>query len=84
MAFFIYKALSNRFKPEEVSCLVDSHNKFISITLSINKFKVTFKDSYRIFPVSLSDLCQILCLEGKSSNYKNEYRNINLFDQHLY
>ena len=30
--FFIYKALSNRFKPEEVTCLIDNHNKFIQIT----------------------------------------------------
>ena len=34
--FFIYKALSNRFKPDEVSCLIDSHNKFIQITLNID------------------------------------------------
>jgi hypothetical protein len=33
--FFIYKALSNRFKPEQVSCLIDSHNKFIQITLPL-------------------------------------------------
>lgn len=31
--FFIYKALSNKFKPKEVSCLIDNHNKFIQITL---------------------------------------------------
>lgn len=40
--FFIYKALSNRFKPEEVSCLIDHHNKFIQITLEIDKFKIVF------------------------------------------
>src|SRR5271168_1321006 len=45
--FFLYKALSNRFKPEEVSCLIDTHNKFISITLNINKLKITWKDSYQ-------------------------------------
>jgi hypothetical protein len=61
---FIYKALSNRFKPPplrggEVSCLIDSHNKFISITLNINKLKIIWKDSYRIFPVSLNDLSYI-------------------------
>jgi hypothetical protein len=40
--------------------LIDSHNKFIQITLNINKFKINFKDSYKIFPVSLNDLANIL------------------------
>ena len=33
--FFIYKALSLRFKPEEISCLIDHDNKFIQITLKL-------------------------------------------------
>ena len=43
--FFIYKGLSNRFKPEEVSCLIDSQNRFIQITLEIKNLKIVFKDS---------------------------------------
>jgi DNA polymerase type B, organellar and viral len=78
--FFIYKALSNRFKPEEVSCLIDSHNKFIQITLEIDKLKIVFKDSYRIFPVSLNDLCNILGLPGKSSSYNPKFHKITLFN----
>jgi len=62
--------LSNRFKPEEVSCLIDSHNKFIQITLEIQKLKIVFKDSYRIFTVSLNDLCSVLSLQGKTSIHK--------------
>jgi hypothetical protein len=79
--FFLYKALSNRFKPEEVSCLIDSQNKFIQITLEIKKLKIVFKDSYRIFGVSLNDLCNILSLQGKTSIYKQEYHNISLFNK---
>ena len=81
--FFIYKALSNRFKPEEVSCLIDNHNKFIQITLEleIQKIKIVFKDSYGIFPVSLKDLCNIFSLRGKTSIYKPEYHNITLFNK---
>jgi len=87
--FFIYKALSLRFKPEEISCLIDHDNKFIQITLKllpdaqkqgIEKFKVIFKDSYRIFPVSLDDLCKILNVPGKTSSYKEEYHNLSLFN----
>jgi hypothetical protein len=59
-SFFLYKALSNRFKADEVTCLIDNHNKFIQITLEIEKLKITFKDYYRIYPVSLSELCNIL------------------------
>jgi hypothetical protein len=88
--FFIYKALSNRFKPEEISCLIDNHNKFIQITLSIEKLKIVFKDSSlafarlrakdRIFPVSLNDLCNILSLPGKTNSYNPEYHKISLFN----
>lgn len=71
--------MSNQFKPEEVSCLIDTHNKFIQISLKIKNLKIVFKDSYRIFPVSLNDLCKILSLQGKSSVYKEEFHNISLF-----
>ena len=94
--FFIYKALSNKFKPEEISCLIDNHNKFIQITLSlpgqgkIEKLNLVFKDSSlafarlrakdRIFPVSLNDLCHILSLPGKTNTYNPEYHKISLFN----
>ena len=78
--FFIYKALSNRFKPLEVSCLIDTHNKFIQISLDLQKLKIVFKDSYRIFQVSLNDLCSILSVPGKTSIYKPEYHHISLFN----
>lgn len=78
---FIYKGLSNRLKPDEVSCLIDSQNKFIQITLELHKLKIVFKDSYRIFQVSLNDLCDILSVRGKSSIYKQEYHKISLFNK---
>ena len=77
--FFIYKALSNRFKPLEVSCLINSHNKFIQITLELQKLKIVFKDSYQILQVSLNDLCSIFSIPGKASIYKQEYHQISLF-----
>jgi hypothetical protein len=83
--FFIYKALSNRFKPEEVSCLIDNHNKFIQITLEIEKIKFIFKDSYRIFPVSLNDLCDVLSIPGKSSNIgRNSIKSVYLIINNYY
>ena len=75
--------MSNKFKPDEVSCLIDTQNKFIQITLEIQKqkLKIVFKDSYRIFPVSLIDLCSVLSLEGKTSIYKPEYHQLSLFNK---
>jgi DNA polymerase type B, organellar and viral len=73
--------LSNSFKSEEVTCLIDSHNKFIQITLEIKKLKIVFKDSYRISPVALKDLCSILSLQGKASLYNPEYHKISLFNK---
>lgn len=81
--FFLYKALSNRFKADEVTCLIDNQNKFIQITLEIDKLKITFKDSYRIYPVSLTELCNILYIPGKFCSYKPEFHEISLFENSL-
>jgi hypothetical protein len=48
----------------EISSLIDHHNKFILI-----KYKnIVFKDSYRIFTVSLNDLCNNFGVQGKISD----------------
>jgi hypothetical protein len=36
------------------------------------------RDSYRIFPVSLDDLCKVFDVEGKVSKYNPEFNNLNL------
>ena len=48
--------------------------------MEIEKLKIIFKDSYRIFPVSLNDLCDILSLPGKTNSYNPEYHKIGLFN----
>ena len=57
---FLYKALTNYYGLENlnnVSTLIDDKNKFIRITLIEGKdVKIVWKDSYRIFNVSLEDL----------------------------
>jgi hypothetical protein len=74
---YIYKYLSGYTKPENVSSIIDDKNKFIQISLNNNIF---WKDSFRIFPVSLNDLCTNFGVDGKSSKYKNEFNNFNLFN----
>ena len=46
----------------------------------MDKLKIVWKDSYRIFPVSLSDLCEILGFKGKSNKYNPLYRDKALFN----
>lgn len=80
--YFIYKQLSlfihnnpNERSNSDISCILDKSNKFITI-----KYKnISFKDSYRIFPVSLENLCKITGSKGKITKYNTLYNDINLF-----
>lgn len=44
-----------------------------------DEFKICWKDSYRIFSVSLDKLCESLKISGKTSKYESKYNNIDLF-----
>jgi hypothetical protein len=74
--FFIYKALSYLFPPKKVSTIIDNKNKFIQIQLKLDTNKITWLDSYRIFPVSLDNLCKVFGVAGKISKYNSEYNSI--------
>jgi hypothetical protein len=57
--------------------LIDQHNKIITIKLTLpNGSIVQWLDSNRIFPVSLNQLCKSFEVEGKISNYKKEFNNL--------
>lgn len=61
--------------------IIDPNNKFIIIKVKIDDgLTITFKDSLRIFPVSLNELCEIYNLPGKSGVYKEEYNNLSILD----
>jgi len=78
---FIYKAISNQYDPSKVSTIIDDKNKFIKIQLKLrNDFNIVWKDSYRIFPVSLNSLCEVFKVSGKTSKYNPDYNNIELFN----
>ena len=57
--YFLYKGLLN-YDPTKVETIIDQHNKFIIIKYN----NIVFKDSYRIFPVSLNELCRIFDIKG--------------------
>lgn len=77
---FIYKSLSERFKPEFVRTIIDHHNKFINITLNIDSGKTIYLDSYRIFSVSLNELCKVFNVPSKTNTYKIEYNSFEVFN----
>ena len=88
--YFIYKQLS-LFYPEFVKTLIDDNNKFILIEWLISSnsvgqnknIRIKFLDSFRIFPVSLNELCNIFEIKGKLNEYKQEYNNFNILNSNL-
>lgn len=74
---YIYHYLSNYSKPNKVSTIIDDKNKFIQISLNNEIF---WRDSFRIFPVSLNELCKNFGVDGKLSKYRPEFNDLSLFD----
>lgn len=76
---FIYKYLVNNIiDPSMINCIIDDKNKFIIISVIYCGLEIIFKDSYRIFPCSLNDLCKVFNVPGKVSNYNLEFNNLDL------
>ena len=44
-----------------------------------NKYKIEFKDSCRLFPVTLDQLCKVFEVKGKISKYNPAFNEISLF-----
>jgi hypothetical protein len=77
--YFLYKALIKNFDPIIIECLIDESKSFISISLNINNNKIIWKDSIRIFPMSLNNLCKLFGVEGKLIPYNLKFNSIELF-----
>jgi len=81
--YFLYKGLMNHYNPEHVSSIIDETNSFISIKLlsGINSgLTFEWKDSLRIFPMSLDKLCNLFGVEGKITKYDIRFNNLELFN----
>ena len=75
-----------------MSTIIDDQNRFIQIVWtgsygfhlnhlrSVGKFKIIFRDSFRIFPISLNDLCKQFNVKGKTSEYLSDYNDLNIFN----
>jgi DNA polymerase type B, organellar and viral len=80
--FFLYKGLLSLCKYNEVKSMIDKDNEFIQIEAMINGIKLTWKDSIRVFNVSLKELCKVFNVieEGKLHPYNPEFNKLTLFD----
>lgn len=63
--YFLYPGLSKILLPNEISCIFDDQNKFIQIKINKNNRLITWKDSYRVFPISLDNLCKVFKVSRK-------------------
>jgi hypothetical protein len=78
--YFLYKALMLYYNPKNISSIMDDTNTFISITnLISNKIVFEWKDSLRIFPIKLNNLCEVFKVKGKLSAYNPKFNNIDFF-----
>lgn len=89
-ATIFYDAYVLSVKPEEgtsneqysltggqVDCIIDDQSRFILIKVLNTKFI----DSFRIFPVSLNELCEVFNKgEGKASEYNQKFNSINILN----
>lgn len=91
--YFLYKGLtiynqgSNNTMLGTLDTIIDNHNKFILINYTIksnrndkDKIILIFKDSLRIFPMSLNDLCKVFGISGKLSEYNPLFNSIDVLD----
>jgi hypothetical protein len=78
--YFIYKYFLSIVKDiDALTTMIDNANKFITIEYAFEDCKLTFKDSLRIFPGSLNDICKQFGVKGKLSDYKAEFNTIDVF-----
>nr|YP_010991019.1 DNA-directed DNA polymerase [Pappia fissilis]WOX61292.1 DNA-directed DNA polymerase [Pappia fissilis] len=78
--YFIFKYASILYPVNKVKSIIDNDNKFISILVN----KIKFTDSYRIFGVSLNDLCNVFNQgQGKTNAYNPEYNSIFILNNPL-
>jgi DNA polymerase type B, organellar and viral len=79
--YFIFKGLLElpEIDINKVNSIIDDLHRFISIEIIWKDSKFIFKDSLRVFPVSLQELCSLFKVEGKLHHYNPLFNKISLF-----
>lgn len=75
---FLHKYICNTFPDSET--IIDESNKYILIKIKYLNRSYIFKDSLRLFPVSLNDLCKVFNVEGKVQDYNMDWNDITILD----
>jgi hypothetical protein len=80
--YFIFKGLLElpNVNINKVNSIIDELHRFISISIDWKDTSIIFKDSLRIFPISLKELCKTFEVEGKLFPYSPEFNKISLFE----
>lgn len=79
---FIFKQLTKLQLPLPPTILMDDSNKYIRISMEFSKdLKVKWVDSYRIFPISLENLCETFGIKGKTQKYDIRFNSFELFNK---
>jgi hypothetical protein len=77
--YFLKNALLNHYNPDHINSIIDDSNSFINIIH--NNFPIIeWKDSLRIFPIKLNELCKMFSVEGKLIPYDSRFSNLSLFN----
>jgi hypothetical protein len=80
--YFIFKGLLELpgISIDKVNSIIDDLHRFVGIDINFKDTKLIFKDSLRIFPLSLKELCKTFEVEGKLYSYNPEFNKIILFE----
>lgn len=82
--YFLYNGLLKSIDNiKNVNTIIDNKNNFISIYHTFKKdgkiSTISWKDSFRLFPISLDQLCKTFQVIGKTSEYNLAFNDISLF-----
>jgi DNA polymerase type B, organellar and viral len=75
---FLIKGLMYAVDYNLVNTLIDNQHKFITISAPLKDVKIVMRDSKRIFPVSLQELCEVFKVKGKFSKYNSEFNKLSI------
>jgi hypothetical protein len=75
---FLIKGLMYAVNYNLVNTLIDNQHKFITISAPLKDVKIVLRDSKRIFPISLEELCEVFNVTGKFSKYNQEFNKLSI------
>nr|YP_009710713.1 DNA polymerase type B [Amanita phalloides]QFZ98662.1 DNA polymerase type B [Amanita phalloides] len=83
--YFLFKGLLELpdIDIDNVNSIIDDLHRIISIGINWKGNKFNFKDSLRLFPLTLSEFTKIFEVEGKLNPYNPLFNKLSLFKDNL-